>query len=302
MLDILDAIIATGGVVLALSLIVQAIQQIIKQMFDLKSSYMRRELLALFTNSGASGSFSFQPIGSLAKDADAVAKRIVKELEGKIASFGYKDLELLEDVSAEKLKQFVMTLPIAADDLFHKEFEIAKQEIDRWFDVSKKAFQDHYERRMKLWAFMISAVVVIALNSNLIVVYQDFAKNKTLREAAVKWTEQAVKNYKSESKSAGSGLADSTKCDSVAMARIKQNIAEIQGYVSEQSLQLYRWNTPRGDSMRWATATDDIAAAIAGNFFGWVAMTLLVSLGAPFWYDFLKTVMGVKDKLKGKER
>ena len=33
---------------------------------------------------------------------------------------------------------------------------------------------------------------------------------------------------------------------------------------------------------------------------GWLGMTLLVSLGAPFWYDILKTVMGIKDKLKEK--
>jgi hypothetical protein len=31
---------------------------------------------------------------------------------------------------------------------------------------------------------------------------------------------------------------------------------------------------------------------------GWLAMTLLVSLGAPFWYDLLKTLMGIKDYLK----
>jgi len=31
---------------------------------------------------------------------------------------------------------------------------------------------------------------------------------------------------------------------------------------------------------------------------GWLAMTLLVSLGAPFWYDFLKTVMGIKERMK----
>ena len=29
-------------------------------------------------------------------------------------------------------------------------------------------------------------------------------------------------------------------------------------------------------------------------------MTLLVSLGAPFWYDLLKSVMGVKELLKKK--
>lgn len=42
----------------------------------------------------------------------------------------------------------------------------------------------------------------------------------------------------------------------------------------------------------------DFAAGAKRNWIGWFAMTLLVSLGAPFWYDFLKSMMGIKDKLK----
>jgi putative Mn2+ efflux pump MntP len=34
------------------------------------------------------------------------------------------------------------------------------------------------------------------------------------------------------------------------------------------------------------------------SLLGWFGMTLLVSLGAPFWYDFLKTVMGFKNSFK----
>ncbi|HCV43787.1 MAG TPA: hypothetical protein DGH68_09915 [Bacteroidetes bacterium] len=312
MLEILDAIIATGGVILALSLIVQAIQQIIKQMFDLKSSYMRSELLALFSSSGTLGFFAsnWKSVGRLAKGADAVATRIVQELEEKIASFGYKDLELLEDVSTEKLKQYVMTLPIAEDGVFHKEFQLALNEIDRWFEVSKKAFQDHYERRMKLWSFMISAIVVIGLNSNLFVVYQDFATNKTTRVAAVAWTEKVVNEHKTPDSLKSGTAVDAAKAESVATAIIRADLADIKMYINEQSLQLCRWNTARGDSMHLLTpklafitqAPCDLWNAATKNFFGWLGMTLLVSLGSPFWYDFLKAIMGVKESLKSKKQ
>lgn len=308
MLEILDATIATAGIILALSLIVQAVQQIIKQVFDLKSSYMRNELLALFNNAGTSNSFmaNFKPLGRLANDADEMARKIVGQLEQKIASFGYKDLELLEDVNAARLKDLVMSLPVAAEVALKKEFDVAASEIDRWFDLSKKAFQDHYERRMKLWSFMVSTVVVIGLNSNLFVVYQDFAANKTLRDATVAWAEEAVRTHVVNVKP----TVDSTEVDSAATVAIKEKIAEIQSYMGDHSLQLCRWNTVRGDSIHIFTspfaivtkAPADFYAAAAKNTLGWLAMTLLVSLGAPFWYDFLKMVMGVKEKLNNASR
>jgi hypothetical protein len=34
--------------------------------------------------------------------------------------------------------------------------------------------------------------------------------------------------------------------------------------------------------------------------FGWLGMILLVSLGAPFWYDLLKALFGVKNLLQKK--
>ena len=304
MLDTLDAIIATAGIVLALSLIVQAIQQIIKQVFDLKSSYMRNELLALFNNSKMTTSFmaNFKSLGRLANDADGLAKTIVNQLEGRIASFGYKDLELLENVDVARLREMIKSLPVAKDANVKREFAAAVNEIDRWFEVSKKAFQDHYERRMKLWSFIVSAVVVIGLNSNLFVVYQDFAANKALRDAAAAWAEQAIKNPVTNA----SVASDSSKTDSAATVEIKERIAEIRSYIGDQSLQLCRWNTSRGDSIHIFTsplaivvrAPAEFVAAAWKNGIGWLAMTLLVSLGAPFWYDFLKTVTGVKEKLK----
>ena len=43
-----DPLIATGAVVLGLSMIVQAAQQILKQWLDVKSVYMECQLLAMF--------------------------------------------------------------------------------------------------------------------------------------------------------------------------------------------------------------------------------------------------------------
>src|SRR3990170_1090658 len=124
MLEILDGIIATGAVVLALSLVVQAIQQIIKQSFDLKSSYMRNELLALFGTvkpptapegmKRMMGNLmqSVRPYTGELEQEPISASQIVAEIEEKIRSFGYKDLELIEKFDEAKLKEIVKALPL----------------------------------------------------------------------------------------------------------------------------------------------------------------------------------------------
>lgn len=308
MLEILDAIIATAGIILGLSLIVQAIQQIIKQTFDLKSSYMRSELLALFTaaNTGKKFLANFQTIGRLGRQADEVAKRIVKELEERLTTFGFTDLHLLEDVDGKKLKGIIEGLPIAGDINLKEKFEEAVKQIDTWFEFSKKAYQEHYERRMRLWAFVISLFVVMAMNADVIGIYKDFASSKMRRDAVVASVPKLLDLAQQQIKDANSLSAvklTGQQIDSVIMKKS----ALIDSLTKDRTLDLLRWNTPTGNPLRFgdreggslSRGIGDFLAALWNNKLGWLAMALLVSLGAPFWYDFLKTIMGVKDKLKG---
>ena len=384
MFEIIDSLIATVAVVLVLSLIVQAIQQISKQMFSLKTDYMERELLALFSTpdkknisdwilsgirslmpksvnekdvseqkilqscSRAMGMFArfipegIQPTTMVAGNAGEHARGIVRELTQRIKGFGYKDLELLENVETEKFKKIVQSLPrydgikldeasmkdmrgnaaAAKEDLAQKSNGGAKdgarteelkttvqreqlsdellrvfQDIDTWFDLTKKAFQDHYERRMKLWSFALSLMVVFVLDADIVGIYKDFQTNKPARDAAVA---AAPAILKAQEKGLGK---DTTRGDSI----IKYNIALIESLATDKSVDIYRWNTATGDTLRyekltenWRLSVSDFFVALWKNKIGWLGMALLVSLGAPFWYDFLKSLMGLKDKLRQK--
>jgi len=312
MLDILDAVIATAAVVLGLSLIVQAIQQIFKQVFDLKSSYMRTELLALFTDDNTlektpsrSAATNFTTFGELAKKADATAEDIVTELEVRMSTFGITDLHLLESVDAGKLKDMIAALPCSTNKSLK---EKAIGQIDLWLDVSKKAFQEHYERRMKLWAIGISAVIVVALNANIFDIYKEFSRNKALRETAIAMGERFISTSRDSlivikrtvaKDSTITGTKDSTmtgaRADSLRKEEIKKQLSSIQSILDEKSFQMMGWTGERMEKYRKRAWYVSALMMLPG----WLGMTLLVSLGAPFWYDFLKTVMGVKDMMKG---
>ncbi len=297
MLEILDSIIATAAVILGLSLIVQAIQQIIKQVFDLKSSYMRAALLAMLNSSGTAKSFAtnFIPANMLGNKADQFAKDVVEQIEERMTTFGFTNLHLVETFDEKKLNDVVLSLPVAKDSTVKQKIDQAMKDIDRWFDVSRKAFQENYERRMKPWAFGIGTVLVVALNANLLNIYQEFSHNKTLRDAGGAMAQRfmTAPNDSLGKREANETLKQNTS-DSVTAVRIKENIQYIQEILDEESFQLMGWNDARLQQVRGKSPVENFF-----HFFvGWLATILLVSLGAPFWFDFLKAVSGIKDRVK----
>jgi hypothetical protein len=301
MLETLDAIIATAAVALGLSLIVQAIQQIIKQWLDLKSNYMRFQLLAMF-NSAQSMSSSAPETGlhritKMVGDVDDYARKIVDQLEAATKSFGYKDLELLETISADDMKRLVKSLPMFARA--KEEWKLVEKDIGTWLTFTQRGFQDLYQRRMKLWSFIVSAVVVLILNANLIEVYGEFSMNKPVRDAAVAMAGKFVARPRdSILVKEKTGVKDTSyvviKPDSLIVKEIQKSLSDVQQIAASKTFQVFRWTKASvaqfyGDRwyVIWPTA-----------LLGWLAMTLLVSLGAPFWYDLLKMLMGLKNKLK----
>jgi hypothetical protein len=297
MLESVDTLIATAIVILGLSLVVQALQQIVKQTLDLKSTYMRAELLALFGQPKPVSRLmaNLLPVTRLSKDAGAFADRVVGELESTLRGFGFPDLHLVERMDARRFSEVLMALPVAADMSARADVIEALDQVDRWFETTKQAFQEHYERRMKYWAFVISAAVVVVMNASIIGIVRDFNGSRVVRAAVVAAAPRLMAladSPTSEPMPGGAGAAASGLALPGAM-RAGDGARMIETIVAGQSFALLRWNTPSGD--RLETVGDFIGAA-ARNWLGWLTMTLLVSLGAPFWYDVLKMIMGLKNR------
>ncbi len=301
MLETLDAIIATAAVALGLSLIVQAIQQIIKQWLDLKSNYMRFQLLAMFNTaqsmSSSASETGLHRITKMVGEVDDNARKIVDQLEAATRSFGYKDLELLETISADGMKRLVKSLPMFAKS--KEEWKHVEKDIDTWLTFTQRGFQDLYQRRMKLWSFIVSAIVVVMLNANLLEVYDEFSMNKPVRDAAVAMAEKFVAMPRdSIVVKDKTGVKDTayvvSRPDSLIVMEIQKSLSEVQRVAASKTFQVFRWtkaSLTQFYSDRWY-------AIWPKAILGWLAMTLLVSLGAPFWYDLLKTLMGIKNYLK----
>ena len=313
MLEILDSLIATITVVLVLSLIVQAIQQIIKQSWSFKSKYMERELLAMLQQKlipqAEDKATNLRPIAMQARksvnnEKDSGVSDLIEVLKSKLASIGYNDLSLLETLNQQQVYELLVVLSKDLDDAIggasagikeeviqqwkkaRAAIDKAKSDVENWYDLTLKAFQDHYERRMKMWSYVLSLVVVVGLNSSLFEVYKEFSGSKALRDSAIalgsKLTTLPRDSVIVREKDGKSDTTVIAKSSEEVKAEIKKNVADIKAMVDNDSFQMMRWGRPNDDG--WFV-----------RVMGWLAMTFLVGLGAPFWYDFLKTVMGIKN-------
>lgn len=300
MFESLDAFIATVAVILGLSLIVQALQQILKQAFDLKTDYMRNELVSMFVDDWAKKTGT-NPVSSLKEASREQIKKLIGKLEERMKGIGFKDLELLESVDGAKLKEIFKSIPIeeALNATGGKVLLIRQEiesEIDRWFNLAKQAFQDHYERRMKVWAFGISAAVVIALNVNLIDTYALFTTNSSAREAGISLATNLGRISADSLTRIMSVDTGKARNDTLILHSIRAKAQFADSLIESKTFQFFGWRGAALEKLKSRSLYENIFIIPLG----WLAMALLVSLGAPFWYDILRSLMGLKNILKGK--
>lgn len=335
MLEILDGLIATIVVVLILSLIVQGIQQIIKQAWSFKTKYMEQELLAMLIQVKAVDTKktyqenwftrSLKTLWQFLEPSRRQFKKLVTDpqnevyvgmldlVRARLASIGYDDLSLLETMSAQQFAELLEDIHDGlADEVkwtFDMTFKAAIDDTRKWFDLTLRAFQDHYQRRMKVWSYVLSGFVVLSLNANLFGIYEEFSSSKVLRDAAVQMAGRLAATPRDSLIVGGGDIPRDSltrRGDSLAAGIIEDQITRINALVRTQSFHIVRWNTADGDSLTIRNATGvhpivfitDFWSAAGKNWLGWLLMALLVGLGAPFWYDILKTVMGLKAKMQ----
>ncbi|MFL6214815.1 MAG: hypothetical protein ACJ74J_13100 [Blastocatellia bacterium] len=167
--------------------------------------------------------------------------------------------------------------------------------VETWYDTVMQSFEERYTRGMRTWAWVISALVVILLNADLLNIYHSVATSDVQRAAILK----AAENLRSQE---AQSFPDPQKAEEwLNQARSVIN----EGAKSYTSMgfegpawinQSWQWLRHDDSPDKWRNG---IVKAIK-TLFGWFVMTLLLSAGAPFWEDVLESLFGVKNLVRGK--
>lgn len=246
--------------IFVLSVFVQAAQEVIKTALDTKASTMKQTINKFMGN-----------------------KLTLAQIEGALALRGL-DVTVLENLSKVDFRQLLDGIQLQPAQLqgivvsSAATVERVKDNVAASYESVRAAFQKAYTTKNKLFAIGISFLAVISLNANLLRLYDQISADQVVQQAIVGKAAAAQANL--AGKSPG-GQSQSTDLGSV-YAQSRDEIA--------QALKDYPI------LIRTSQFKQDFQRPIS-EVGGLLLMGILVSLGAPFWNDVLKGMMGVNNAL-----
>jgi hypothetical protein len=202
------------------------------------------------------------------------------QVQGALKTRGL-DISALEHFNKEDFRHLLDGIELADPQIQgivaqgEKDIVSVKNNIAGSYEAVRASFQKAYTTKNKTFAVLISFVVVLALNANLIMLYQELAADQVMAQAIVGKASTLV------SSSPSGGDSNSSLEESYQKSRktIGDAVAKFPPIVR--------------DSDYPSDFHDRPGSAIIGL----VLMGILVSLGAPFWNDVLKGMTGVNNAL-----
>jgi hypothetical protein len=174
------------------------------------------------------------------------------------------------------------------------------------FDSIMQSFEERYTRSMKTAAIVISLLVVAFLNANFFNLYETISTSDAKREMIIQSRQQvadALARVAAATPAADQAARDAQTRQTVkawfeeSRKEVDDNAAIFAGYGFQPvTLQDVRaWGRGWRDGDPWTNTKHDLKVLL-----GWLVMALLLSVGAPFWQDFLESLFGVKNVLRKK--
>jgi hypothetical protein len=185
-----------------------------------------------------------------------------------------------------------------------------------------QSFEERYTRSMKTAALVISFLVVVFLNANFFNVYTELSTSDAKRELIIQSRPQVVEALARNLPAPQTETPPANETPAQKAEREKRD-RERQDAATRQTVQT------------WLKASEEEINKSAGTFvgygfqpitlqdteawlsslvtradwwpnrkhdlrvlLGWVVMALLLSVGAPFWQDFLESLFGIKNVLR----
>lgn len=337
-MEILEVAIGLFFGYLVLSLAVTAANEMSAAWFRRRAWMLRKGVVNLLDDEALASRFYDHPIvRSLYSPPGPIARLpLMRRLVGRGPSyipsrtFAIALLDVLQREpasEASRVEQVVTLLRKEADG----DAQALKAHVETWFNDAMERVSGWYKRRTQVLLLLWATAVVVATNSDTLVITNALWRDPALRQAIVQRAEQYMAEQAPAAVPAVTLATDQAppppplppdqqaevdfQAASARYDAALQDLAELQLPIGwERSTSAV---DDTGDpSLRLVTdtATDNWPGAIweagaAGrwwqaireHFIGWVLTILAVSLGAPFWFDTLNRIISIRSAGKAPE-
>lgn len=232
-----------------------------------------------------------QDVARLREFVSADVLRLVAEVQGHLeqAAAGTP-----ADAVLQKAVATARELTKAATELHGKLTELGArlreriEAIEAWYDPIMQGFEERYARHMKTWAFVISLIITVVVDANLPRLYKRMATDDVSKQRVIAEAMTIQQRYLG-------AIDDARKANDPRLheltKKLNDELDEATASYPALGLELLDieafWNR--------TTPLEKIKVIL-----GWILMSFLLSLGAPFWHDALQSIFGLKNYLRGK--
>jgi len=295
-------------VYMLLSLLVSQINNIIKNLLDVRGDYFVSEVGRLISDPQIRSRLMTHPAIQVVMDGDMIknitADRLADVLVDILAGSG-EALEYLEQLNNSALVERLLE-PVNDPTLRHRLEQVlatarslpdARAKLVDWFDSTLNRMGELYKRRMQFFSLLVGALLAILLNVDTLALGRALWNDPVLRQATVDAANTTMAEI--DLSTAEPGTVDESI---VATRQTVGRFLELRlpiGWVLEpvdaatQPMAMLDplrdsrnlWNFVPGNSPYWLTLWLE-------KIGGLILTTVAVMQGAPFWFDLLKRATG----------
>ncbi len=301
-LESLDIMISLGVIYLVLSMVQKYAMSLLKRILRTKADVVTREMkvfmgeytsryLKLYLKKKAKHlnmlqktDFTRQKNGFrlLSKEEiKEVSLELKRFLESRSESAIQKDLKIKDPMMIQKLSEV-------------KEHLGALQtKVETVFDNTLRKIDGNYKKKIRVWSFVSAFLLAFAMNASFFDIYEKISTNPVFRERLVTSVE-SIKDKLSEIDEDIERLGEiDDKTALKDLARAKDKIVKITNSLPDKS-KLFGWE--EGELIQVENKKIQIHISF-NKLFGFCISAFLMSFGAPFWHDYLKTFVNIKKTL-----
>ncbi|WP_321477264.1 hypothetical protein [uncultured Paludibaculum sp.] len=294
-LEHLDTLVAFATVMLAMSLIITTLTQMVSAFLGLRGTNLRWGLKALIENIYPDAKTHAHDIAEAVLRHPLISDSSMSVIRQKVPML--RRWQLANHVTVGEFVHILdkMAGQTGAGDLKTAMQKLAAQaqlpsaagvadEFQFWFETAMSRTAQRFSLHMRVWTIVFAVVLCLALHLDSLQLYTQLSSDAQLRAGLV--TASSALTEKAQQQVP----ADADQ--KAAVERLAKRASEIKSTLDQTSLQLVPtpypapWYEPYGNRRH-----------LLGVFF----TIALLCLGAPFWFNVLKSVSSLKPLLASKQ-
>jgi hypothetical protein len=180
-------------------------------------------------------------------------------------------LQNMEEGDAKRMLQYLLRR--ASNDS-----SALRAQAELWFDEVMQRSTDWYRRSVKWWLFGIGLALALLFNVDTVQMYHSISSNTTTQRLLV----ELASDFAAQTATVESGDTTTLTLDQ-AVARVDSALQRIEYIRSPLGLGWYAADSAERAFPWWLS-----------KLLGWLLTAVAVTLGAPFWFDLLRMLLGMR--------